>query len=141
MKCRVLVLGHGTLPEDILRTANMIYGEIEGITHINLPADQDMESYRAAIDEVIRTNCKEGILVIVDLFKGSPFLVASSVMKDYWDNNVELITGLNLPMMLQICNDIEDTSLDELKKNALNVSKESIIDFRETMNNMRRGHK
>jgi len=119
----------------------MIYGEIEGITHINLPADQDMESYRAAIDEVIRTNCKEGILVIVDLFKGSPFLVASSVMKDYWDNNVELITGLNLPMMLQICNDIEDTSLDELKKNALNVSKESIIDFRETMNNMRRGHK
>jgi len=141
MKCRVLVLGHGTLPEDILRAANMIYGEVEGIIHINFPEGQDMESYRASIDEVIRMNCKEGILVIADLFKGSPFLVASSVMKDYWGDNVELITGLSLPMILQVCNDIEDTSLDELKKNALSVSRESIIDFRETMNNMRREHK
>ena|GEM_PF-1355303 len=130
MDCRVLVIGHGTFPEDIVRTAKMVYGEIEGVMTITLPASQDMEAYQQKLHEIIGKNCKTGILVVSDFFGGTPFLTASKVIKEFWDEDVEMITGFNLAMLIEIFNNMDTCTISQLKELALDTASNGIIDFK-----------
>lgn len=138
MNDRVLIIGHGTFPEDIVRTAGMVYGTVEGVKTISLPAGQDLKAYQANLREVIEENCKSGILVISDFLGGTPFLTASRVIREFWDEDVEMITGLNLPMLVEIFNNIDTCSISELKELGLEAAKAGIVDFKAAMNNKTR---
>ncbi len=131
MECRVLVLGHGTISEDIIRTLKLIVGDFKYFHFINLPENQDMDSYEKQIESVVRQNCESGLLIFTDLLGGSPFTVSTRVMRKYWDKKVELITGMNLPMLIEVASNIEDiTSTEKIKKMALDSVNSGIVDFR-----------
>lgn len=133
MACKVLVIGHGTLPQDMMRTAEMICGPTEGVDVICLPPDQDMDAYRAAIAEKIDAAKEIGLLIVADLKGGTPFLTASRLMKDYWENEVELVTGLSLPMLTQVLSDMDDLPARELARLAVAAGSAGVLDFRESI--------
>lgn len=131
MSNQLLVIGHGTLPADMVRSAEMIYGPTEGVCSICLPADQDLSAYREAIAQRIREDGKTGLLILADIKGGTPFLTASRIMKDFWDSQVELVTGLSLPMLTEVFSSMdEDISVRELAEIAVEAGAQAVTDFR-----------
>lgn len=131
MSNQLLVIGHGTLPADMVRAAEMIYGPTEGVSSICLPADQDLDAYREAIARKIEEGGKTGLLVLADIKGGTPFLTASRVMKDFWDSQVELVTGLSLPMLTEVFSSLdEDMTVGELAGIAVEAGTQAVTDFR-----------
>ena len=134
MACRVLIIGHGTLPQDIVRTAEMIYGPVEGVEAICLPADQDMDAYREAIRRQMQNYGKTGLLILADFKGGTPFLTASRAMHDFWEDKIELVTGLNLPMITETLNSMEDgLTVRELAQCATEAGSEGVVNFRQAV--------
>jgi PTS system mannose-specific IIA component len=133
MYCKVLIIGHGSFPEDIVRVAGMIYGETEHVEAVNLPPGQDLTEYRQKLREVILKYCKSGLLVLADFLGGTPFLTVSKLLQEFWDDEVEMISGYNLPMLTEILNNIDTSGVSELKALALDAAKGGIIDFKAAM--------
>ena len=132
MKCKVLVLSHGKLAGSLVDTVRFIYGSTEGLEYINMPDPFDQNQYEENIRRIIENNKNNGVLGLCDLFGGSPFLTCTRIMKDFWDS-MELLTGVNLGMLLEIMGSIEETEIRELKDKALNAGKESVIDIKERL--------
>jgi PTS system mannose-specific IIA component len=98
----VVLVGHGGFPQGVLDGAELILGPQEGFHAVGLSPDQEPE---AVVDEV--RGLREGssgspMLLLADLFGGSPAnAVAAAFLRDA---DVELVTGLNLPMVLEVGN-------------------------------------
>lgn len=132
MAFHVLLIGHGTFSQDLLKTAEMICGPAEGIQTLNLPPEQDMEAYTAAIRQVMEAHGEEGLLILADLKGGTPFLTASRLMREFWQRHIELITGVNLPMLIHVVSSMEE-SLEEIRQEAASIGTEGITDLRDIM--------
>ena len=74
--CKVLLLSHGNLARELLATSQMIYGEVDGIDCISLLSGTDLAHYEEEILSKVQQS-PEGILVLVDIFGGTPFITAS----------------------------------------------------------------
>ena len=127
---KVLVLTHGNLAEAFVTTSKLILGDVEGICYLNMPEILDSEKYCRQIVEIVEASREEGLLIMTDLLGGSPFLHCSQIMKDYLDS-IELVTGCNLPMLLEVGNAIKDKSVSELKGIAIEAGRSGIVDLKE----------
>lgn len=121
-----IVIGtHGMFSEEILKSAEMIFGVQENVATVTFKPGEGVEmlveKYKEALDKV---DCKDGVLFMVDLFGGSPFNAASMIAIQ--NENMEIITGINLPMLLEVFGSKEFSTLDELVKLAMNSGKEAI---------------
>lgn len=132
MKCKALVLTHSDLAEAFVRAVHLIFGEVELLQYKNLPDNLDSEKYRKEIMQIIQENQDTGVLILTDLLGGSPFLSCSQIMKEHW-NEMEIITGCNLQMLLAIAGDIEEKNIQELKILALEAGKSGIVDLKTQM--------
>ncbi len=129
MKCKALVLTHGNLAEAFVRAVNLIFGEVELLQFKNLPSNFNVEQYKAEIEEILNENQETGVLVLTDLLGGSPYLSCVQIIRNHW-NNVELVSGCNLPMLIEIVQNIDEMSINELKELAVEVGKAGIVDFK-----------
>ena len=132
MAFHVLLIGHGTFSQDLLKTAEMICGPTEGVQTLNLPPEQDMEAYTASIRQVMEEHGEEGLLILADLKGGTPFLTASRLMREFWQRHIELITGVNLPMLIHVVSSM-DLPLEEIRQEAASIGTEGITDLRGIM--------
>jgi len=130
MKCKVLVLTHGDLAESFVRTSKLILGEIEEIHYINMPEIFEATHYSAEIMKIVKSNQENGLLILTDLLGGSPFLQCSQIIRDYFDS-VEIVTGCNLPMLLEVGNSLKEKEIAELKEIAIQAGRKGIVDFKE----------
>lgn len=134
MKCKVLVLSHGKLAGSLVETVEFIYGSSEEIAYMNMPNPFDQSQYERDIRIIVEENKESGVLVLCDLFGGSPFLTCTKIIRDYWDQ-MELLTGVNLGMLLEIMSGIEELNIKDLKDKALNAGKDSVVDIKERLGN------
>ena len=121
----VIIGTHGMFSEEILKSAEMIFGTQENVGTVTFNpgegVDNLVEKYNNLINEL---DCTDGVLFMVDLFGGSPFNAASIIaMKN---DNVEIVAGVNLPMILETLGSREFSSLSELLAIAENSGKEAI---------------
>ena len=121
----VIIGTHGMFSEEILKSAEMIFGNQENVGTVTFKpgegVDNLVEKYNKLINEL---DCTDGVLFMVDLFGGSPFNAASIIaMKN---DNVEIVTGVNLPMILETLGSRDFSNLSELLAIAENSGKEAI---------------
>lgn len=121
----VIIGTHGVFSEEILKSAEMIFGTQENIGSITFKPgegiDSLVEKYSSLIEEL---DCNDGVLFMVDLYGGSPFNAASIIaMKN---NNMEIVTGVNLPMILEVLGCRDFSTMSELLAIAENSGKEAI---------------
>ena len=99
----IVIVTHGTMAEGMMDAASMIVGDLEGVRAVELKemdAVEDlMDRISAAVDEV---DTGDGALVFVDLFGASPFNASARLLGAEKERNVEVITGVNLPMVLEV---------------------------------------
>ena len=130
MKNKVLVLSHDKLAGALVRTTEFIYGELEDLCFIDMPDPFDIEAYEKSIRLFIEEN--ESVLVLCDLNGGSPFLTCMKIMRDHWEN-CEVLSGVNMPMLLEVAGNMDSLDLKELKALAVEAGKEGIVDIKERM--------
>ncbi len=125
----IIVATHGKFSEEIVNSAAMVFGEDEN-THVVtfLPGEgqDDLVVKYKAIIATLPEN--EPVLFLVDLFGGSPYNAAARVCAEY--ENSDIVTGINLPMLLQVLDAKDDADLDELAESAKEVGAEAVKSFR-----------
>jgi mannose PTS system EIIA component len=121
----VIIGTHGTFSEEILKSAEMIFGAQENVGSVSFKPGEGVENLVEKYNELIsKLDSSDGVLFMVDLFGGSPFNAASLIaMKN---DNMEIVAGVNLPMILETLGSREFSSLSELLVIAENSGKEAI---------------
>lgn len=96
----LVLVTHGRLAEEFVRAMEHVVGAQERIMPISIGPDDDMEERRADIARAIETvDAGKGVIVLTDLFGGTPSNLAISLMEQ---GRIEVIAGINLPMLIRL---------------------------------------
>jgi len=96
----LVLVTHGRLAAEFVVAMEHVVGRQEQIESICIGPDDDMEARRNDIAEAIaRVDSGSGVVVLTDLFGGTPSNLAISLMKS---ENIEVIAGVNLPMLIRL---------------------------------------
>jgi PTS system mannose-specific IIA component len=105
----VVVVTHGQLATELLNAAETIAGDLPGFAAVSIGWHQDAELARAEIEEAVaRVDRGAGVLVLTDMFGGTPSNLAMSLLSR---DKVEVLTGVNLPMLIKLVNLTEQADL------------------------------
>ncbi|MBW2473215.1 MAG: PTS sugar transporter [Deltaproteobacteria bacterium] len=109
----LVVATHGNLGSELLLSAQMIIGPVINARSVSITHDSSMEAIRDAIAEAVTEVGKDdhGVIIVTDMFGGTPANVSMTFLEP---QSVEVITGVNLPMILKFFNSQESLGLDEL---------------------------
>lgn len=95
----ILIVTHGNFGEELLRSAELIVGKQEEVETLGLNHGDDVSELRSKVSEQIKLLDRgKGVLILTDLFGGSPSNVTAANMKDGY---FESLTGVNLPMLIE----------------------------------------
>jgi PTS system mannose-specific IIA component len=110
----VVLATHGRLAEELLRAAEGICGPIENCRAMTLSATSALEDAREVLaGQIEEVEQGQGVLVLTDMFGGTP----SNLALTFLDDHVEVVTGVNLPMLLKLTTARTDqTPLDQLAR-------------------------
>ena len=93
----ILVISHGNLSKGLLSSLSMFYAEEKQIEALSVNCDTNIDSFTKEMGEAIaRLDKGEGVIVLADMFGGSP---CNSTF-GYIGKNVDVIAGVNFPMLL-----------------------------------------
>ena len=96
----LVLVTHGRLAAEFITALEHVVGPQEAIEGICIGPDDDMEGRRGDISDAIqRCDRGTGVIILTDLFGGTPSNLALSLMKS---ENVEVIAGVNLPMLIRL---------------------------------------
>jgi mannose PTS system EIIA component len=120
----ILIVTHGRLAQELLETTKIIVGKsIEHIIPISVGWNDDMADIQKIISSAInKVDQGDGVLVLTDMFGGTP----SNISLSFLSEKVEIITGVNLPMLIKIMNVGERHKLKELAQLITEQGKKSI---------------
>ena len=91
---------HGRLAAEFVTAMEHVVGPQEAVESVCIDADDDMEARRRDIaDAITSVEQGDGVIILTDLFGGTPSNLAISLMKS---ENVEVIAGVNLPMLIRL---------------------------------------
>ncbi len=137
MSIGIVIASHGEFAEGIHQSGSMIFGEQEKVQTVTFMPSEGPDDLRAKIDAAIATfDADDEILVLADLWSGSPFNQASAVLAENPDRNIAIITGLNLPMLIQAYTERmmdAEAGLEKVVANILKEAKDGIRILPETL--------
>lgn len=107
----IVIITHGSLGQALLETCSMITGESGPIRSISVQAGDDVAMTRERIVKAIKeVRGDKGVILLVDMFGGTPSNISLSFLgKD----DIEVVTGVNLPMLTKLRSLEMDTTLHE----------------------------
>jgi PTS system mannose-specific IIA component len=121
----VLITTHGNLGNELIKSAELIKGPLNNILHICVDQAEDVEDLKKEISNAIKKLDKgKGVLVLTDLFGGTPSNISLSFMKE---GKVEVLTGVNLPMVLKLSEVKEDMTLRDFACIIKNYGEKNIM--------------
>jgi PTS system mannose-specific IIA component len=96
----VLVVTHGQLAIELVKAAEMIVGALPRFVAVSIGWHDDVTTAREAIAQAIdRVQGPSGVLILTDMFGGTPSNLGLTFLET---NRVEVITGVNLPMLIKL---------------------------------------
>jgi mannose PTS system EIIA component len=105
----VVVVTHGQLATELVNSTEMIVGDLPRFTAVSIGWHEDTQEARAEIEQAIaRVDQGKGVLILTDMFGGTPSNLAMTFLGE---NKVEVITGVNLPMLIKLAGLIEKSDL------------------------------
>ena len=108
----VLIVTHYRLGEEFLQALRLILPDAPPFAAVAVDPNQPVEEIRRAIAAGLAAAEKgEGVLVLTDMFGGTPSNISLSFLAEH---HVEIVTGINLPMLVKLATLTEDKPLEEL---------------------------
>ena len=107
----LLVVTHGRVAEELVASARTIVGEVEGLEAVSIDWNDDVDEATRRIEQARkRVDTGQGVLLLTDMFGGTPTNLALSLLEP---GKLEIVTGVNLPMLIKFTNLREERSLLE----------------------------
>lgn len=119
-----VIVSHGKLAEELLNALNIILGEVVNIEAISIGWYDDVEESKKKINSSLKkVNKKNGVVIFTDMFGGTPSNLSFSFLND---NQIEIITGVNLPMLIKFASLQRSNNLREVAKKVVEQGKKNI---------------
>lgn len=128
----ILLVTHGNAGKELIKSSELIIGHQQKLEALSLNHGDDINELQEDVSKKIDLlNDGDGVIVMVDLLGGSPCNVTGKIIKETKD--VECLTGVNLPMLIEAISSRENLKLKELAEISKNSSKEGINNLKTLM--------
>ncbi|WP_407855305.1 PTS sugar transporter subunit IIA [Enterococcus hailinensis] len=129
----ILIVTHGEMALGLMDSLSLIMGDQQRYQTLGLKHGDDIVEFSEKIQEgIINLDEGNGVLVLVDLFSASPYNQAALSFNKLKDHRYRLISGVNLPMMIEAFNQrMLGVDLDGMYQAAMTAGKEGIKEFLE----------
>jgi len=105
----VVVVTHGQLATELVNAAETIVGDMPAFAAVSIGWHEDTEDARHEIEQaVVRVDKGSGVLILTDMFGGTPSNLAMTFLVH---GKLEVITGVNLPMLIKLANQLGQAEL------------------------------
>ena len=119
-----VIVSHGQVANELVAAAEAVVGDLSHITAVSIGWHDDVEMAKDEIRRAIeRVSSGLGVLLLTDMFGGTPTNISAMFLRE---NEVEIVTGVNLPMVIKVASNTRDVTLHELAKEVENQGKEAI---------------
>ncbi len=120
----LLIISHCDLGKEFLNAAELILGRLEASDYVSITqTTESSEMLKEISRKITNLNSGQGVLVLTDMFGGTPSNLSLSFLKE---EKVEVLTGVNLPMVIAVARDRDTLTLSELGQKAEQAGKRSI---------------
>jgi PTS system mannose-specific IIA component len=120
----LLIVTHCNLGKEFVKAAEFIVGHVDSVDVVSITQTlESKEIHKMIEDKISVLNQGQGVLILTDMFGGTPSNLSLSFLKD---KMVEVITGVNLPMVIATAKNRSDIELSELAEKAQEAGKMSI---------------
>lgn len=123
----IVVVTHGNLADELISAVRFVLAQEPAVRMAGVSLDPEKgfdtftDSINTAIEEV---NSNEGILLVTDMFGGTPSNISLTFLEE---EKLEVISGVNLPMLLKLATIKDDVKLKDAVKIAERAGKDNII--------------
>ncbi len=109
-----VIISHGQVANELLAAAETIVGETSHLTAVSIGWHDDVELAKKEIERAIdQVSAGRGVIILTDMFGGTPTNIAAMFLKD---GEVEIVTGVNLPMVVKLAAYKGEGTLSEVSK-------------------------
>ncbi len=120
-----IIITHGSLAGSLLEVAESIAGRMENVKIVSIKNSDTTESIRNTLASFVKeVNRGKGVVIFTDMFGGTPSNIALSMLGV---GKVEILTGVNLPIILKFVNYRADKQLKELALLLKEYGQKSIV--------------
>lgn len=120
----ILIVSHCDLGRELLNAAEFIMGKIDGVDAMAITETTGTERLIKAIqDKADALDTGDGVIILTDMFGGTPSNLSLSFLKE---GKIEVLTGVNLPMIISIIQNRSTHKLSTLAEKALEAGKSGI---------------
>ncbi|MEK6301308.1 MAG: PTS sugar transporter subunit IIA [Acidobacteriota bacterium] len=119
-----VIVTHGQLANELVSAAEMIVGEIHDIIAVSIGWHDEVDIAREGVERAIQqVDSGAGVLLLTDMFGGTPTNIAASFLGQA---SVEVVTGVNLPMVIKVATQGKDETLGELARRVRDEGQQQI---------------
>lgn len=131
----ILIVTHGELANGLMDSLSLIMGEQEACQTLGLKHGDDIVEFSEKIQAgICQLDTGDGVLVLVDLFSASPYNQAAMSFNQLKDHHYRLVSGVNLPMVIESFNQrMIGSDLETMYQAAMTAGKDGIKEFLEEM--------
>ncbi len=120
----LVVVCHEDMGAELVKAAEMIVGKIEAVSTVSVKQESAPEMLRNEIQSAIKkVDRKKGVMLFTDMFGGTP----SNIALAFLGEAVEVVTGVNLSMLIKFANHRDEKTLSELAKVVQEAAQKSIV--------------
>ncbi|MEZ5307008.1 MAG: PTS sugar transporter subunit IIA [Pyrinomonadaceae bacterium] len=107
-----VIVSHGRLANELLSAAEQVVGDLPHVAAVSIGWHDDVEAAQSEVARAIeRVSQGAGVLLLTDMFGGTPTNISAMFIKE---GEVDVVTGVNLPMVIKLASQTDDLSLAEL---------------------------
>ena len=119
-----VIVSHGQVANELVAAAEAVVGDIGHIVAVSIGWHDDVEAAKDEIERAISNVSQgQGVIVLTDMFGGTPTNISAMFLKE---SEVEIVTGVNLPMVIKLASNAKQIPLSELAREIEDQGKQSI---------------
>ena len=120
----LVLVTHAGLAGALIASAEMIVGAVETCASVEVAPGEQADAIMARVVSAVESVSADGAIIMTDLFGGTPSNMAMSFLKE---GRVEVLTGVNLPMIIEFCSKRGRLPLAELAVELQRCGREGVI--------------
>ena len=119
-----VIVSHGQVATELFAAAETVVGDLSHVVAVSIGWHDDVEAARNEIERAIKNVSQgRGVILLTDMFGGTPTNISAMFLKD---GEVEIVTGVNLPMVIKLASNAKEVSLAELAQEIEDQGKQAI---------------
>ena len=120
----LVIITHARLARELLNAAEFILGKVEQAATVTVDSSLEAEKLHGRLEAAIaKVDSGDGVLVLTDMFGGSPNNISLTFLEE---NQLEVVTGVNLPMLIKAATGRRETTLAQLAHKVCEAGRDAI---------------